>query len=242
MNKMWCGLFVLLLLLPIVSASYVAPKLTGYVNDFAGILSSSEREQLTSQITTIVQNSTVEIAIVTVDSTNGDSKANFAIQVGQNNGVGKSADNNGVVILWVTGDEHGGFIATGRGIGDVLTDVEMSRLGREARPLFNDGKYYDGFKLILDGIKEKIDARYNSPTQSATSSDGMPTWMLVLILIGGGLALLFVIAMLSDGGSGGGSFGGGSYVGGGLGGFSGGGGSSFGGFGGGGFGGGGGGF
>lgn len=244
MNKL--PIFLLMILVLSVGA-FAVPKLNGYVTDNANILNPTEIQQLNERITHIEKNTSVEIAIVTVPDTEGDSKDNYAIMIGQENGVGKKADDNGVVILWSVGNQHGGFIATGRGIESVLTDAEVGMIGRSARPLFDQGAYAAGFNKILDGIDDQLHKEYTSAT---TSTQEPPDGGIIVIAVILGLFFIIIIAVAtetegSSGGSSGGSWGGSSYVsrGGFSSGFSSGGRSGgFSGFGGGGFGGGGGGF
>ena len=56
----------------------------------------------------IEQNTTFEIAIVTINGTGGQNRVEFAGKIGDFNGVGKKDIENGVVVMWSIGDDFGG--------------------------------------------------------------------------------------------------------------------------------------
>jgi len=225
------------------------PKLTGYVNDFANVLTPQQEQYLTDSIEAMEKSTTVEIAIITVKSTDGRSKAMFTTKIGDTNGVGKASTDNGIVILWSESNERGGFIATGRGIASTLTDAKVVRIGRSSRQYFDAGQHYKGFNTILGGINTELNAtttRYvSTPKEKNINhvvSEELSFGTIVIILLIVLILIFIVIPAVIDfgGGSGSGSFRSSSYIGSsGFGGFSSG---DFGGFGGGSFGGGGGSF
>lgn len=238
----WNNLYIIIgiLLIGIVTAY---PDLQGQrVSDFANILTPDEIQNLNTQINSMEQSTGAQFAIVTVMNTEGDGRVNYAARIGEQNGVGKQGLDNGVLILWSLDNEKGGAIATGRGIGDVLTDAKVARIGTAHRTEFDNKQYYTALSGVLTDIYHEFP---NNDTGITTplNSTNIPGWVWLLIILGGGLFLLIFIAAVSDGMDGGGSSGGFSsgYVGS-SGGWSSGGGFSGGGFGGGGFGGGGGAF
>lgn len=181
--------YAVVLLALVLLVSVHALKLNGYVTDSANVLSPAEEELLAQQIGNLERNTSVQIAIVTVPDTGGDDKSSYAIALGEENGVGKKGEDNGVVILWVEGEQHGGFIATGRGIESVLTDSEVSSIGRSSRPLFDQKQYYQGFKTILDGIEQQVKTEYVSTT---TFNSGMQPIGLPDIFGSGGISTFMI--------------------------------------------------
>lgn len=147
-------LLFLLILVASVQAQY--PAVTQPVSDFANILSPQEEAALTLMINEIQQNSTVEIAIVTVQNTSGDGRVNYAARVGEQSGVGKKGLDNGIVILYSLDNEKGGAIATGRGIGSILNDAKVARIGRDSKQYFDSGEYAKGFGFILEQIGQEV--------------------------------------------------------------------------------------
>ncbi len=234
-------LIFLLLLAPVAHAQY--PTVSQKVSDLANILSSDEEGALTLMLDQLEQNTSVQIAVVTVPTTGGDERVNFAARVGEQSGVGNKDRDDGIVILYSLDSEKGGAIATGRGIGSVLTDVKVSRIGREVKPLFDEGKYAQGFGLIIERIGEELlAADYRGQAVPQCSFNGRPVdckqfYKVILIIVIFGIGLLVSLGrhkfgsfgpgmggfyggglgggMGGGGFSGGGGFGGGSFGGGG---------------------------
>ena len=193
---------------------FAYPNLNGQrVSDLANLLSPQDIQQLTEQINSMEQVTGAQFAIVTVQNTEGDDRTDYASRIGEQNGVGKSGLDNGVVILWSLDNEQGGAIATGRGVGDVLNDAKVSRIGRAHRPEFDSWKYYEAFSGILTDILNEFPSNDTNATGVNSSSGGgsLPVWAWVVIIFCGGLFILFIIAISSDDGTGSGGFSGG-YV------------------------------
>jgi uncharacterized protein len=227
-------IFTILLNISIVSA---VPKIEPYVNDFAHLLTSDEIIKLNIQADLIEQNTSYEIAMVTVQNTEGQDRIEYANKIGDENGVGKKDKDNGVVILWSV--EDGGAIATGRYSESILNDAKVARIGKAARPLFDEGKYYEAFSQILSDVDKEIVASQDGSVTNSTglnpsgSGDGGINIILVIFVIVGAFYFLKLLgasdlfsglaigSVLSSSGSSssssssGGSFGGGSFGGGG---------------------------
>jgi uncharacterized protein len=168
------------------------PALTGYVNDYAGILSPAEKSSLTDIISEFEKNSSVEIAIVTVPDTGGEDRVLYASRVGDFNRVGKADTDNGVVVLWSLDNEKGGAIATGRGIESVLNDAKVARIGRAGRDLFDSGHYYEGFRTIIFEIEKESSGEYSSESES----ERIPGQLIGALFIGAIIIGLIIVIWL----------------------------------------------
>jgi len=165
-------LIMLLLLSSTVSVSAAAdiPRIEPYVNDFAGLLTPAEELQLNLLADEIEQNTTFEIAIVTIDGTGGQDRVEFAGKIGDLNGVGKKDADNGIVVMWSTADDFGGAIATGRGSESFLTDATVGRIGRESRGYFDKGEYAVAFDYILIELNKEI-IKHQTVSAAVTEED-----------------------------------------------------------------------
>jgi uncharacterized protein len=188
------------------------PTVTEHVTDLAHLLSPDEIKLLTDQCQGIEDRTTVEIAILTVPDTGGEDRTIYANRVGDQSGVGKTATDNGLVVMWSMDNEKGGAIATGRGIESIFNDAKVGRIGRASRPFFDNGKYYDGFKTILDVIDAELEPQNGTDTNSSSStiSDNTTTTSSVPVIF----IIIFIIIILLILISGAMSSGGGSYSGG----------------------------
>jgi len=207
------------------------------VSDFANILTPTEIQQLTDQINSMEATTGAQFAIVTLSNTEGNGRVDYAARIGEQNGVGKSGLDNGVVILWSLDNEKGGAIATGRGIGDILNDAKVSRIGRAHRPEFDNKQYYTALSGVLTDILAEFPNNSTNSTTILTTGIDIPLGVILLIIIGIIVLIAFIGAIVDDssgggsggfaggyvgssggwsgGSSGGGGFGGGSFGGGG---------------------------
>jgi uncharacterized protein len=226
-NKIMSIALVLLLLTGLVTAQTYPDLNNKLVNDFAGLMTPDQVQSLTNTLLAINNNSTVEIAVVTVKTTNGEDRTSYANHIGQQNGVGKKSSDNGVVILWAS-DDGGGAIATGRGIESILNDAKVVRIGKSAKPLLVEGKVYEGLSQMVNDINTEVtkSGEYQGlPTvqlTDASSTLNSNTDIPPIFLILGIIVVVFIVIVLmsaasdSDFGGGGGSFRGGGYIGGGF--------------------------
>lgn len=179
---------VLLLLIfsPIASAiEYPSP--VGYVNDFANMLSPGDKERLNNEITSIERDTTVEIAIVTVDSLQGVSVEEYAVKLFEKWGIGKKSNNNGLLIL-VAKNEREYRIETGYGLEGTINAARAGRIGREIlEPNFKNGKYGKGlYEAVLEikglvGNDPGVVAKYES---SASYNVIVVYSSIILVIVG----------------------------------------------------------
>ncbi len=220
------------------------------VNDFTGLFSPQERAALEKKLVDFNNNSSTQIAVVTVSTLNGYDINDYAARLGEKWGIGQKGKDNGIVILIKpkSGREKGEVaISVGYGLEGVIPDVTASRIIRnEIIPAFQANNYYKGINKATDVLIDLSKGEYTAD-EYKKKNEGSP-FDVVIAFIVFVIILSFIFRKRGGGGytpghsSGGGGFfifpmGGGSSSGG-FGGFSSGGGS-FGGFGGGSFGGGG---
>ncbi|MGA8142893.1 MAG: TPM domain-containing protein [Candidatus Acidiferrales bacterium] len=233
-------------------------KPQGYVNDFAGVLSQSGKDQLTALCTEVDQKAHAQIAVVTVKSLDGQPVEDFTIDLATKWGVGPKQADRGVLILLAVNDRKY-WTTVGYGLEPILPDGKVGGFGREAVPLLRNNDYDGALLLITRRIADVIAADRGvtlsgsspAPVRAPREEDHGWTFGQIILLV----FAISVVYMILKGSSGGGRYtrGGrsgwwigpmiGGSMGGGRGGWGGGGfgggGGGFGGFGGGGFGGGG---
>jgi uncharacterized protein len=222
----------------------IKPDPPRLVNDYAGLLSQEQIEELETRLVKFDDTTKTQIAVVTIKSLNGYAISDYAQKLGQKWGVGGKEFNNGIVLLIkAKTDSEGGdiSIATGYGIEHLIPDITAKHIiDFEIIPEFKKGDYYGGIRAGVDAIVAATKNEYKYSKKG--ESDYTALIVIVIILI-----IIVIISMKNDnhrtigGNTSTGpifwpSSGGGSSN---WGGFSGGGGGSFGGFGGGSFGGGG---
>jgi len=165
-------MFLLFLLFSIpISTAINYPSPTGYVNDFANILSQSDKERLNSEITAIEKATTVEIAIVTIDSLEGVSIEEYAVKLFEKWGIGKKSTDNGLLIL-VSKNDREYRIETGYGLEGTINAARAGRIGRDIlEPNFKKGEYGEG---LYEAVLEVKDLLSNNPHEAGQPPPAPP--------------------------------------------------------------------
>jgi uncharacterized protein len=130
------------------------PKL---VNDFAGVLSPGEAQQLEQQLVAYDDSTSNQIAIVLVKTLNDYPIEEYALKIFRDWGVGNKKTNNGVVIVAAI-DDRKIRIEVGYGLEGAIPDITANHI------IQNDIAYFvsqdDKFKSLserdFDVITENI--------------------------------------------------------------------------------------
>jgi uncharacterized protein len=228
-------------------------KPTGYVNDFAHALDAANAQRLEAYCGILERSTGAQMAIVTIDSLDGNDISDIANKLYHQWGVGKKPNDEGILVLFAIKD-HKDRAEIGYGLEPVITDADSGSILRGIRPILRQGTYgpaalaaaqqFGAMIAKSKNVTLPVDPRVRTRTQ-VSRAPRIP-WFLIVI------GIFFILSMLGrlGGGGGGGGFtgfltgmflgnmmgrgGGGSWGGGGFGGSSGGGGGGgFGGFGGG---------
>ena len=140
-----CALFALLSI-ALGTAQFAAaidvaklPKPTGYVSDLAHVLTADQQEQLEAFCTRVDHELGVQLALVTVESLDGQPVRDVALDIGRKWGVGNKA-NQGVLLLLAIKDRQSD-IETGYGTEAYLTDGFAGSTLRAMRPDLRAGDY-----------------------------------------------------------------------------------------------------
>ena len=113
----------------------------GYVCNPDGILTPAQVSILNSQLSTLNKRTTVEMAVVVVNSIGDNDPAQFAVDLGTRWGVGKSNDNG--VMLLVAMQSHDIALQVGYGAEGALPDILTDRIIRGTMvPLMRKGDTY----------------------------------------------------------------------------------------------------
>lgn len=138
------------------------PEPVGYVNDFENIYNDKEEEVLDSLIMNFEKRTTIQIAVITFDTTMTakDSLDILTLRFGNVWGVGQKGKDNGVTIGISKGHRRM-RIQNGYGIEKVLTDDETKQLiDKVFIPSFRDAKYFEGTFNGLLALMNILEQRY----------------------------------------------------------------------------------
>ena len=251
----WSAGFALLVALLCASAGLAERieqlKPRGYVNDFAGVLSETARDQIAAVCKEVDQKAHAQIAVVTVRSLDDVPVEDFANKLYELWGVGYKGENRGVLILLSVNDRKY-RVEVGYGLEPVLPDGKVGGFGREMLPSLRQGDYSAALLHLTASVARVIAtdrgvALGDLPREEGLERHSQPVphhaGLIILALLAFGV-LLPILAVAGGrrrrgwgagpwigmggfgGGWGGGSFGGGGGFGGFGGGSSGGGGAS----------------
>jgi uncharacterized protein len=189
----WC-LYNLLLFLLILSLSSSAhaldiPKLQGYVNDYADMMSPSAKAELENELRAFEQTDSTQIVILTIPSLEGEEIEDFGIKVGDSWKIGQAGKDNGIIFI-VAKQDRKMRIEAGRGLEGKLTDLMAGRIiDLVVKPRFKrgdfDGGFIAGVSALIDATRGEFKADGNHRPQKHERSSQILTF-----LIFGGIILL----------------------------------------------------
>jgi uncharacterized protein len=149
-------LFIFLLCVPAVQAEQIKNlKPQGYVNDFAGVLSTEAKANLTALCAEVDQKANAQIAVVTISSLEGQPVEQFTHDLFTEWGIGPKHADRGVMIL-IAPNDHKYWTEVGYGLEPILPDGKVGGFGREAIPFFRQNDYSDAVLLITQRIASVI--------------------------------------------------------------------------------------
>lgn len=125
-----------------------------YVCNPEGILSQSAVDRIDAAFRTVEDSTGIQTLVAVVGDIDPDDCFEFAHQLGETVGVGRSSSDNGLVILLSTGERCIQF-ATGYGIEGVLPDALCKRVQeRYMNRYFADDKWDEGMVAGAEALKE----------------------------------------------------------------------------------------
>lgn len=151
---------ILLIALVILSTLVFAEKpedikLSGFVNDYANILSAEQKTAISSELENIFNSGQAEVALLTIKSLDGLPIEDFAYKVAEGK-LGNIEENNGLLILVAIEDKKYRF-EVGRGLEPIFNDAKIGRIGRTFLvPYFKEGDYYTGILESTKAIKSTL--------------------------------------------------------------------------------------
>jgi uncharacterized protein len=183
---------------------------TGYVSDLAGVIGSQARTRLEALCAEVEQKTGAQMAIVTVQSLEGESVENYAVDLFKQLGVGSKKDNRGVLLL-VAPNERKYRIEVGYGLEPVINDARAGDAGRAMVPYLRQGDYGKATEAGAWQLAGYIAADSGAtlsgqpplrPTRVSRNDGGIGGLGLVFALI---VFIAVIGSLLSRVGSGGGS-------------------------------------
>lgn len=186
------------------AADFLQP--IGHVNDFAGILAQEEKAQLEQKLVEFEQQTSNEIAVVTVRSLQGLDIFTYSQELFTAWGIGKEQRNNGILMLLGPKEglpfpERGDiFINVGKGLEGALPDsVTGSIIRHEITSSFKEQRFSEGITRGVAAIMDATKGEYEplpEDQQPNSNSTNLPI-PLDFILVFGFMVFTYVGTFLA---------------------------------------------
>lgn len=165
---------------------------TNYVNDFAHVLNEQTTAELNDICQQIDQKAHAQIAVVTINTLDGNDVESYSVNLFHAWGVGNKASNRGVLILLAIHDREG-RIEAGYGLEPILPDGKVGSFGREAAPLLKQGDYSGVVRLLTLRVADVI---AQDAGISLTGENPPPRAAPVPSISLSSIALLIIVAII----------------------------------------------
>lgn len=170
----------------------------GNVNDFAGVLSRSERAALEDRTVELRHKTGAQFAVVILKSLEGGQIDDFTNKLFAQWGVGEKGKNNGVMLLVALKDRKA-RIEVGYGLEPVLPDALAGRVLDEMLfPAFKRQQYAQGLTLAVARVAQIIERGEPASAKDKEKSAGPVPSLVAMTLF---LALFVAIGSATLGGA-----------------------------------------
>src|SRR5258707_7917629 len=142
---------------------------SGYVSDLAGVIAPEAKERLEALCAEVEQKTGAQMAIVTVQSLDGEAVENYAVDLFKQLGVGSKKENRGVLLL-VAPNERKYRIEVGYGLEPVINDARAGDAGRAMVPYLRQRDYSKATEIAAWQL-----AKYIADDAGVTLSGQSPT-------------------------------------------------------------------
>jgi len=152
-------LIIIFLVLPVLAMAADMPS--HYVEDRAGIISSSVEAALNGYFQELEQKTGVQMVILTVDSTKGVPIEEYAIDKATRWGLGQKGKDNGLLMV-VAAKDRKYRIEVGYGLEPILPDSYCGTVARRHMvPRFKKGDYSGGIYVATLVLIDRVAKAYN---------------------------------------------------------------------------------
>ena len=203
--------FVLVAIILCVVPFAVAEKVndiqpTGYVIDLANVIQPEAKAKISAMATELQQKTGAQIAVVTVNSLEGEDRDQYAVDLYKHLGIGPKKNDEGVLLL-VAPKDRKYKIEVGYGLEPVINDARAGDIGRSMVPSLRANDYSAAILSAMTQIAQLVAAAKGvqltgvpNLARAPTRSSNIPWWLIFL-----GIFIVFQIirALIRRGGGGG---------------------------------------
>ena len=179
----------------------------GYVTDLAQVINPATRQKIEMLGTELQQKTGAQLAVVTVNSLEGQTREDYAADLYKHLGVGAKKDDRGVLILIAPKDRQY-KIEVGYGLEPVINDARAGDVGRDMVPDLRKSDYSAAALVGATGVAQFIAADAGVqltgiPKRTARPHTKEAPWWLAWVIMGGIFLLVRALSRAGRGGKGG---------------------------------------
>jgi uncharacterized protein len=171
--------------LPLTAYGLEVPKLQGYVNDYAGMISPPVRSKIEEELRAFEQSDSTQIVILTIPSLEGEEIEEFGIKAAEAWKVGQQGKDNGVLLI-VSKQERKIRIEVGRGLEGKLTDLMAGRIiDQTIKPRFKQSDFDGGFITAVSALINATRGEFKAEQRPVQQRQkGFPSFLTFLLFFG----------------------------------------------------------
>ena len=185
MKKIISFSILLLCCLPIAAYSLDVPRLQGYVNDYAGMISPSAKSKIEEGLKAFEQSDSTQLVILTIPTLGGENIEEFSIKVAEAWKIGQLQKDNGILLI-VSKQERKIRIEVGRGLEGRLTDLMAGRIiDQVIKPRFKQGDFDAGFITGASALMAATRGEFKAEQRPIQRRQkGFPPFLTFLLFLG----------------------------------------------------------
>ena len=156
------------------------------VTDYTNTLAPDQREALEQKLTAFDDSTSIQVALVIIETTGDREIADYAVALGRAWGIGNKEFNNGILLL-VAKNDRKIWIATGYGLEGALPDITAkSIIDNEITPNFKGNDFYRGLDEGTNAIIAATKGEYKAPENYSSRKRGSgkkPSLLIMIVMI-----------------------------------------------------------
>lgn len=166
-----------------------------YVNDFANVFSPDEKARLMNNAVSLSnEHNGIQVVITTVESLEGDTIENYALEMYNQYGIGK--DDMGLLILLSTGDRQI-RIEVGKAMESYINDSKAGRfIDKYAIPSLKENKFNEGLINLQEALISQIVTDLENETTENFHSSNSKTNLDFLSILGSLLVICIIVVII----------------------------------------------
>ena len=165
-----------------VLALVIPEKPSGYVNDYAKLLSPGVKSEIEKTLLTFEKETSNQVVVVTFESLEGESLEDFSIRLVSKWKIGTKKHDNGVVLL-IFKKEHEVRIEVGYGLEGVFPDAICDQIIRhEIVPAFKNGDFNMGILNAINAITRATKGEYTSSSEENFTLGKQHLFFVIMLL------------------------------------------------------------